>query len=177
MSDEQAQNQSLPLALAAGLAPFPGLTERIVQSARVVVALETARPDELIEQLRHTALRHGRAIYVWNPSAGIGSLREPGVFVPGTRRLADALRHIEASQHFGIYLFHPMSALGLLPDSLALRVLRRLFETDAEAGPARRVVLMDRYVGIDPEMDATMDRIFDRPGRGRLRLRQGRWVG
>jgi len=156
--------------------PFPGLVERIVDSATPVIALETGRPGVLLEQLRQAALRHGRAIYLWSAADGIGSLREPGVFVPGTRHVIDALRHIEASAHFGIYVFSPLADLKLAPGSPALVVFRRFLQTRAAPACPRRIVLMDRYVGVDPEIDAQMERLFDRPGQGSLRLRQGRWV-
>lgn len=155
---------------------FAGLTERIVESPGMLVALETPRPEALLDQLRQAALREGQAIYHFVPGVGIGSLREPGVHVPGTRGPFDALRHIDASGHFGIYVFHPVSTLGLAPGSAVLTRLREMLAERRAGAAPRRIVLMDRYVGLDPALDRAATRIFDQPGRAALRLRNGRWV-
>lgn len=155
---------------------FAGLTDRIVESPGLLVALETPRPEVLLDQFRQAALREGQAIYHFVPGVGIGSLREPGVHVPGTRGAYDALRHIDASGHFGIYLFHPVSTLGLAPGSAALTRLRDMLGSMRPEAATKRIVLMDRYVGLDPMLDRAATRIFDQPGRAGLRLRNGRWV-
>lgn len=160
----------------AGRAAFAGLTDRIVDSPGLLVALETPRPEALLDQFRQAALREGQAIYHFVPGVGIGSLREPGVHVPGTRGAFDALRHIDASGHFGIYVFHPVSTLGLAPGSAVLVRLREMLAAARVDAAPKRIVLMDRYVGLDPALERLATRIFDQPGRAALRLRNGRWV-
>lgn len=160
----------------AGRPAFAGLMDRIVESPGLLVALETPRPEALLDQLRQAALREGQAVYHFVPGVGIGSLREPGVHVPGTRGAFDALRHIDASAHFGIYVFHPVSTLGLAPGSAALTRLRGMLAAVPPGASPKRIVLMDRYVGLDAALESMATRLFDKPGRAALRLRNGRWV-
>ncbi len=166
-------NPSSPLA---GRPVFAGLTARVIESPGLLVAIETPRPEALLDQFRQAALREGQAIYHFVPGVGIGSLREPGVHVPGTGSGFDALRHIHASGHFGIYLFHPVSTLGLVPGSAALMRLREMLADGCPDAAPKRIVLMDRYIGLDSALERVATRIFDQPGRSPLRLRNGRWV-
>jgi hypothetical protein len=170
MSDRETSGPLVARSIAGSL------PERIIDSPSMLVALETPRPEALLDQFRRAAVRDGRAIYHYVPGVGIGSLREPGVHVPSTRSPFDALRHIEASGHFGIYVFHPVSTLGLVAGSAALDRLRQMLSVShADAAP-KRIVLMDRYVGIQAALEPQVTRIFDQQGRTTLRLRNGRWV-
>jgi hypothetical protein len=169
-----SENASVgPLAARVAL---PGLAERIIASASMLVALETSRPETLLDLFRQAALRDGQSIYHYVPGVGIGSLRQPGVHVPGTRSAFDALRHIDSSGHFGIYLFHPVSSLGLVAGSAALDRLRQMLAEARPNAAPKRIVLMDRYVGVEASLDLQLTRIFDQPGRSGYRLRNGRWV-
>lgn len=166
-----APSESVPLAPV-----LPDLVERLIASPTLLVALETPRPEAVLDQLRQAALRGGRAIYHYVPAVGIGSLREPGVHVPGTRSPFDAIRHIDASNHFGIYVFHPVSSLGLAAGSVVLTRILQMIETPQAADSPKRIVLMDRYVPVEATLDRAVTRIFDRPSPSSLRLRGGRWV-
>lgn len=150
--------------------------ERIVESPSLLVAIETPRPESILDQLRQAALREGQAVYHFVPGVGVGSLRQPGVHVPGTRGAYDALRHIDASSHFGIYVFHPVSSLGLVAGSAVLTRLQALAVAVESSMARKRIVLLDRYIGIDASLEPATTRIYDRPERASRRLRNGRWV-
>lgn len=83
----------------------PKLFERIVQSPHNLIAIETANPADVLAQFRLLALRTGQSVYYWQEDAGITSLRERDVRVPGSKRVTDALRYILQSMQFGVYLF------------------------------------------------------------------------
>ncbi len=100
----------------------------------------------------------------------MGNLREAHARIPGSQRLGNALRYIQQSIHFGVYLLTrfplPMSAM----DSALLRQLAR-----APAGHVRRVVLLDAM----PTLTASLDDVAVRlsglaPAEQRPRLR--RWA-
>jgi len=47
----------------------------------------------------------------------------------------------------------------------------------AEAAVAgKRIVLLDRYIGLDASLEPSTTRVYDRPERAGRRLRNGRWV-
>lgn len=153
-----------------------GLMERIVESPNLLVAIETPRPEAILDQLRQSSLREGQAVYHFVPGVGVGSLRQPGVHVPGTRGAYDALRHIDTSSHFGIYVFHPVSTLGLVAGSAVLTRLQALAAAAETAVAKKRIVLLDRYIGLDALLEPATTRVYDRPERAGRRLRNGRWV-
>lgn len=157
----------------------PQLFDRVVSSERSLIAIETPRAAELLAQFRHFAVRSGNSIYAWTDADGIASLRESEVSVPGSTRLPEALRYIQSSMHFGVYLFHELSAqLRFSPArSQVLGLLRQIGRGKNMGGAVRKVVLIDEQVAFSDGVDELFERLRDEPGSGRrLRLRDGRWV-
>lgn len=150
----------------------PLLFDAILAASGNLVALETDDPDEAVAQFRQLALRSGRSIYLWDPVRGIRSLREPDVWVAGTQRLADALRYILQSMHFGVYLFRGFSGQLRPPAPVLLRRIARL-----RGGHARKLVLVGGpYEGPD-DLRALFDPLPEVwRTRQRPRLRDGRWM-
>ena len=157
----------------------PQLFERIVASPRALVAIDTPRGAEVLAQFKHFAVRSGNSIYAWSEDGGIASLREGGVSVPGSARLPEALRFIQSSPQFGVYLFHELAAaLRFSPTRAQVLSLLRQIGRGRNAGAnVRKVVLIDARVSFSEGVDDLMERFTDDPGGGRrLRLRDGRWV-
>ena len=148
------------------------LFERIVQSPEHVIALDTDNPDELLAQMRTLAIRGGTSIYAWDPEGGITPLREAGLYVPGTKRLADALRYVLQSRHFGIYLFMAYEEYLRPAETL---FLRRISRTAMRS--ERKVVFVGQQVALPEELDGVYQALSLAPHAAqRLRLRDGRWV-
>jgi hypothetical protein len=155
-------------------APLAGndIYERILTAPGGLVVLEHDNTAMLVEQLRAIARHNGQSVYVWNPESGMENLREAHARIPGSQRLGNALRYIQQSIHFGVYVLTqfplPMSAM----DSTLLRQLAR-----APAGHVRRVVLLD----VAPTLLASFDDVAVRLSSTaaltqRPRLRDGRWL-
>ncbi|MBZ0222873.1 MAG: hypothetical protein IT467_10280 [Dokdonella sp.] len=148
------------------------LFERIVQSPEHVIALDTDNPDELLAQMRMLAIRGGTSIYAWDPEGGITPLREAGLYVPGTKRLADALRYVLQSMHFGVYLFMAFEEFLRPAETL---FLRRISRTAMRS--ERKVVFVGHQVALPEELDGVYQALSMAPHASqRLRLRDGRWV-
>jgi hypothetical protein len=134
--------------------------------------LEHVDMKALIEQFRSIARHSGQSVYVWRPESGMENLREAHAVIPGSQRLGNALRYIQQSIHFGVYLLAPFP-LPLVPaDSALLRQFAR-----PPAGHVRRVVLLD----VPPSLAASIDDVAVRLGGAtdvaqRPRLRDGRWL-
>ncbi|HEY0179055.1 MAG TPA: hypothetical protein VGC30_05425 [Dokdonella sp.] len=156
----------------ADLPTVQKLLERVVQSPRHLVALETANVGDLLAQLRTLAMRGGPAVYLWEPDSGIASLRESGLQVPGTKRLGDALRYIAQSMHFGVYLFIGFIDALRPADTVLLRRISRL-----HAGSERKLVFVGGRFEPPEELDGMFERMtVNDEQRRRLRLRDGRWL-
>lgn len=155
-------------------APLAGsdIYERILTAPGGLVVLEQTDSAALVEQFRAIARNNGQSVYVWDPEHGMENLREAHARIPGSQRLGNALRYIQQSIHFGVYLLAqfplPMSPL----DSTLLRQLAR-----APAGHVRRVVLLDAAPGLIASFDDVAVRLSSTAQMTqRPRLRDGRWL-
>jgi len=148
------------------------LLERIVQSPQHVIALDTDNPADLLAQMRVLSIRAGTSIYAWDPDGGIAPLRETGLYVPGTKRLGDALRYVLQSMHFGVYLFVDFDAFLKPAETLFLRRISRMTMRSE-----RKAVFIGQHVELPEELDGLHEVMSSRaePSQ-RPRLRDGRWV-
>jgi hypothetical protein len=150
----------------------PKLFDRIVQSPQNLIAIDTAHAADMIAQFRLLALRMGQSVYYWQQDAGITSLRERDVRVPGSKRVTEALRYILQSMQFGIYLFTDYEQHLRAPNVGLLRQIAR-----TKSGNGRKVVFIGERVTLPEGLDALTDHIeHTLESTGRPRLRDGRWV-
>lgn len=155
-----------------GMQGGASLFERILGAEHNLVLLDTADQDPLVAQLRLLARRTGQSVYVWRDEAGLRSLREGDVPVPGTKRMADALRYVLQSMHFGVYVFVEAVPHLRAPNTVLLRQIAR-----ARTTFDRRVVLMGAEIAMPDGFTEEVARLrYDTAAATRLRLRDGRWV-
>jgi hypothetical protein len=158
------------------LAPSPlagsDIYERILTAPGGLVVLEHVDSAALIEQFRAIARLNGQSVYIWRPDVGMENLREAHALIPGSQRLGNALRYIQQSIHFGVYLLAPFP-LPLAPtDSALLRQMAR-----APAGHVRRVVLLDAPAALAASIDDVAVQLGGAADPvQRPRLRDGRWL-
>ena len=111
--------------------------EQILGAPSGLVLLQSEDCPGLLEQFRSIARHTGQAVYLWQPDTGLGSMRDAHVRVPDCQRLGNALRFMQQSLHFGVYVLVglelPLSAM----DDTLLRQLARMPQ-----GHLRRVVLV-----------------------------------
>jgi hypothetical protein len=150
----------------------PKLFDRILQSQQNLIAIETAHADDVIAQFRLLAMRTGQSVYYWQVDAGITSLRERDVRVPGSKRVTEALRYILQSMQFGVYLFTDYDEHLRAPNIGLLRQIAR-----SRSSNGRKIVFVGERVTMPEGLDVLTDRIEHTPEiAGKPRLRDGRWV-
>jgi hypothetical protein len=163
-------------AMTSLMAPAPlagsDIYERILTAPGGLVVLEDTDSEPLVEQFRTISRHSGQSVYLWEPEGGMRNLREAHASVPGSQRLGNALRYIQQSIHFGIYLMArfplPLSTI----DSSLLRQLAR-----APSGHVRRIVLLNAAPALISSFDDIAVRISGlAPVAQRPRLRDGRWL-
>lgn len=147
------------------------LFDRVLASKQSLVVLEADDPAAVLEQFRTFARRSGQSVYSWQDEVGIYSLRDADMRVPGSKRMADALRYILQSMHFGIYLFVDVGQYLRPPNTGILRQIGKV------VGGNRKVV----FVGYSKPLPESLDELAERLTYAgvrptRPRLRDGRWV-
>jgi len=158
----------------AAVQPQAGIDifERILAASGGLVALACGDVAQLVEQFRAIARHTGQSVYLWREAEGLASLRDAGLRVPDCQRLDQALRYMQQSMHFGVYLLDGIS-LPLSPaDAALLRQLAR-----QRGSRPRRIVLLNAPEALLDYLGPRVGRLDDAPPRfPRPRLRDGRWL-
>jgi hypothetical protein len=148
------------------------LHQHIEDAPSALVALYCRGAAEIVKALEGFSRRRGSTVYAWTLDRGLISLREDGIVVPGSRRLGEALRYVQQSVHFGIYLL-PVAGQQLTPPTVAQ--LRQI--TRATDGVLKRVVLLNESGDLPASISEYCAHIQLQPrSSAKLRLRDGRWV-
>jgi hypothetical protein len=144
----------------------------IEESPTTLVCLYSRAIPETVQALEHYSRRRGSTLYAWTLDRGLISLREVGMVVPASRRLGEALRYVQQSVHFGIYLV-PVDGQALTPPIVAqMRQIAR-----ANDGVLKRVVLLTEQAEIPSSLIEYCSHIQMQPrASAHLRLRDGRWI-
>jgi len=153
--------------------PGQGVFDRILAAPAGVVAVRNEDGEALLEQFRGIARHTGQAVYLWRPDQGMSSLRDAHAqSLPDALRLGQALRYIQQSMHFGVYLLQELEVPLSAADLALLRQLAR-----ATTGQLRRVVLLNAPLALVELLGDLIARIDGDPEKSqRLRLRDGRWL-
>jgi hypothetical protein len=165
--------QQMNTSLATPAAPVGAdIFERILAASGGLLALDGGDTDALIDQFRALVRHSGQSVYLWLPETGLDNLREAHARVPGSQRLGQALRFVQQSIHFGVYLFRGIST-PLAASELSL--LRQLARSQTEQ--VRRVVLLDAPGGLlNTLADVLVHVDCAAKPEVRPRLRDGRWL-
>lgn len=168
-----ATHESEIMLRTSGDARVPDrLYDQMLDSSSNLVLMDTPFPDDLMAHLRQMAQRRGHSIYAWSQEGGLASLREHGITVTGSKRLAEALRFVLQSGHFGVYIF-PAERDEMTPQILAL--MRQIAR--GKEGGNKRVVILGTVLDLPPALRKLASQMLHRHGPSeRLRLRDGRWI-
>lgn len=146
------------------------LYEHVLDVAGNLVLLDTPFPEELLAHMRQMSQRRGHSIYAWNQDTGLASLREHGITVAGSKRLAEAVRFILQSGHFGVYVLPPDRG-EYTPQVMALmRQIARVKEG------GKRVLVLGTGINIPALLPIAQSIVHKHGPSDHLRLRDGRWI-
>jgi len=146
--------------------------EDVLESSSPIIALHTKDVEAALVQFRLLCRQTGKSIYHWSDRQGLISLKATDISVPGCRKLADALRYIDQSMHYGIYvLTHFERHLrGASLDNL-------LSIASTNNSEQRRVVLLGMDFALPGLLSESVLSLFETDIKAtKLRLRDGRWV-
>lgn len=161
----------MPDTTSAAVLVTPKLFEAILSAQKSLVSFSTPDAPLAFAQLRQLAMRGGQAVYAWEPGEGIVAMRDGSTRISSTKRFGDALRHVQRSRHFGVYVF-----VGVT-DKLAADDIERLQSIAENDGSAsRKVVFLGSSFKVPTELLDSMEFIrCNDSARTNLRLRDGVW--
>ena len=149
----------------------PKLFEAILSAQKNLLYVSTPDAARALAQLRQLAMRSGQAVYAWNADDGISPMRDDGIRIGTTHRFGDALRHIQRSRHFGVYVF-----VGVAGKLSGDEIGRLKWIAENEGPASRKVVFLGPSFKAPTELLNLMEfmRCND-SARTNLRLRDGTW--
>ena len=152
---------------------FPArLNQLLLDAPCALVALYCRNGAEIAKVLEGFSRRNGTSYYLWTLDRGLVSLRDDGLIVPASRRINEAIRGIQLSVHFAMYLI-PAANLQFTPPLIAqLRQIAR-----AQDGIVKRIVLMSESGDLPSSLSEYCAHVQLQPrSSAKLRLRDGRWI-
>ncbi len=146
--------------------------DQLIERDENVVALHCEDVGAALKQFSALCRNSGRSIYHWSPGNGLLSLKATDISVPGSQKLSDALRHVEQSMHYGVYVFSETS--GHLQHR-SVEYLRKL--AASSDGYQKKIILLGKDIRLPGLLTDCVSHVFEQPKqRIRPRLRDGRWV-
>ncbi|MFK7957518.1 MAG: hypothetical protein AB8B96_15570 [Lysobacterales bacterium] len=146
--------------------------DQLIEREENVVALHCEDVSVALKHFRVLCRHSGRSVYHWSPEDGLLSLKASDISVPGSRKLNDALRHVQQSMHYGIYVFSDI--YGHLQHR-GIEHLRSLAESSD--GYQKKIILLGQEIRLPGLLADCVYHVFEQPEEHvRPRLRDGRWV-
>ena len=149
-----------------------GQLETVLEREERIIAMHSSDVESTLVQFRLTCRRSGRSMYHWSEVGGMVSLKASDISVPGCRKLADALRYVSQSMHYGVYIFTGFEKQLRPPVFDYLLQIARMEDE-------RTVVLLGERIQLPPNLAEHTYHLFeseDEKSSMRPRLRDGRWV-
>lgn len=156
---------------SAAVLVTPKLFEALLSAQKNLLFVSTPDVPLALSQLRQLAMRGGQAVYVWEAGEGIAPMRDGGARIATTQRFGDALRHVQRSRHFGVYVFVYVAGKLSAEEILQLQSI-----AENEDSASRKVVFLGLNFKAPKELLDLMEfmRCND-PVHTTLRLRDGKW--
>lgn len=145
--------------------------ESLLSADRNLIVMSTPEPLVALSQLCQLAMRGGQAVYSWEPGLGIAPMRDLRARIASTERLGDALRYIQHSRHFGIYVL-----VGAERELLAEHtgLLQAISEDGSPA--TRKLAFLCSSFNMPADLVDSVEYLrCNGASTARLRLRDGKW--
>jgi hypothetical protein len=148
------------------------LVDDLLSAEGRLLALHTPEQEAVVREFGRVARFDGQAIYKFEPTVGLRSLKDSDFVVPSTKRLNEAIRFIQQSMHYGVYVFTDYDDLLKQGFLVLIRQLVR-----SRHGSGKKLVLVGSNLRIPTVLaDITSQFTHRQVIATRPRLRDGKWV-
>ena len=120
--------------------------EKILEMKHRLIAVETDDPERVVDLFTELARFSNKAFYMNKNNEGLHRLGSSHITIPRTQIAKDLLEHIEAVQHFGVYILRDFNSA--LDDPQVIAVLKRIIAGDAE----KVIILLGEYIDLPKDL-------------------------
>lgn len=120
--------------------------EKMLESGYRVITMETDEVERVCDLLLELSRFSTKPYYIAQPETPMHRLGASHIGIPKTNTPADVMEHIEASQHFGIYILRNYTEI--LDDSDLVEALINIATGDVH----KVVVMIAQYIKVPSEL-------------------------
>lgn len=120
--------------------------EKILESKYRLVTIETYDCDRVTDLFTELSRFSSKAFYMSLPNEGMHRIGAAHITIPRTQTAIEQLEHIDATQHFGVYLLRDFNYA--LEDKKAIEMLKKI----AVGKSPKVVVLLSEFIDLPKEL-------------------------
>lgn len=120
--------------------------EKILEMKHRLVTIETDDPERVTDLLTELSRFSNKAFYMSQGNQGLHRIGAAHITIPRTQTAKDLLEHIEAMQHFGVYVLHDFNQA--LQDPQVISLMKRIIVGDVE----KVIILLGEYIDLPKDL-------------------------
>ena len=120
--------------------------EKMLEMKHRLITIETDDPERVSDLFTELSRFSNKAFYMSQAYQGLHRIGAAHITIPRTQTAKDLLEHIDAVQHFGVYILRDFSSA--LQDADVVAVLKRILAGDVE----KVVLLLGEYIDLPNDL-------------------------
>ena len=120
--------------------------EKMLEMKHRLVTIETDDPERVADLFTELSRFSNKAFYMGQAYQGLHRIGAAHITIPRTQTAKDLLEHIEAVQHFGVYILRDFS--HALQDPHIISVMKKVLAGDAE----KVIILLGEYINLPKDL-------------------------
>ncbi|MGD9389430.1 MAG: hypothetical protein PVG18_03075 [Thioalkalispiraceae bacterium] len=120
--------------------------EKMLEMKHRLVTIETDDPERVADLFTELSRFSNKAFYMSQAYQGLHRIGASHITIPRTQTAKDLLEHIEAVQHFGVYILRDFS--HALQDPHVIGLIKKILAGDIE----KVIILLGEYIDLPKEL-------------------------
>lgn len=120
--------------------------EKMLEMKHRLIAIETDETERVADLFTDLSRFSNKAFYLSQNFEGLHRIGAAHITIPRTQNAKDLLEHIEAVQHFGVYILRDFSSALEDPDVVGL--LKRILASDVD----KVVILLGEFIDLPKDI-------------------------
>lgn len=120
--------------------------EKMLEMKHRLVTIETDDPDRVADLFTELSRFSNKAFYMSQAYQGLHRIGAAHITIPRTQTAKDLLEHIEAVQHYGVYILRDFN--HALQDPQVVSLVKRILAGDVE----KVILLLGEYIDLPKDL-------------------------